>query len=57
MTFHFGVSRRPSEEVADEVQRGRGGWMYVPRAMYSLSRSFWMVPRELRHAAALATAT
>jgi hypothetical protein len=23
---------------------GRGGYTYVPLAMYSLSRSFWMVP-------------
>ena len=25
---------------------GVGGKMYVPRAMYSLSTSFWMVPRN-----------
>ena len=24
---------------------GRGGYMYVPRAMYSLRMSFWIVPR------------
>ena len=23
---------------------GRGGYTYVPRAMYSFSRSFWIVP-------------
>ena len=32
---------------------GRGGYMYVPRAMYSLSRSFWIVPRDRRRIDAL----
>jgi hypothetical protein len=36
---------------------GRGGKMYVPRAAYSLSRSFWTVPESALHAIPRSRAT
>ena len=43
--FHFGSSAAQNSKTS--VTRridGRGGKMYVPRAMYSLRMSFWVVP-------------
>lgn len=45
MVFHFGISARQYLKMsAISRSEGAGGKMYVPRAMYSLSTSFWMVP-------------
>ena len=45
MVFHFGISLRQYANVsATSRSDGFGGKMYVPRAMYSLRMSFWMVP-------------
>ena len=45
MVFHFGTSLRQYAKVsATSRSDGFGGKMYVPRAMYSLRMSFWMVP-------------
>ena len=43
--FQRGSSRAENSKMS--VTRridGRGGKMYVPRAMYSLRMSFWIVP-------------
>ena len=43
--FHFGISARQYLKMsAISRSDGFGGKMYVPRAMYSLSTSFWIVP-------------
>ena len=45
MVFHLGSSAAQNSKTS--VTRridGRGGKMYVPRAMYSLRMSFWVVP-------------
>ncbi len=43
--FHFGISA-PQYLKMSAISRsdGFGGKMYVPRAMYSFSTSFWIVP-------------
>ncbi len=43
--FHLGISRVQYANVsATSRSDGFGGKMYVPRAMYSLRMSFWIVP-------------
>ncbi len=43
--FHFGISARQYLKMsAISRSEGFGGKMYVPRAMYSFSTSFWIVP-------------
>jgi hypothetical protein len=45
MVFHFGISVLQYLKMSAIKRReGLGGKMYVPRAMYSLSTSFWIVP-------------
>ena len=45
MVFHFGISARQYLKMsAISRSEGLGGKMYVPRAMYSFSTSFWIVP-------------
>lgn len=45
MVFHFGISARQYRKMSAVRRReGWGGKMYVPRAMYSFSTSFWIVP-------------
>jgi hypothetical protein len=45
MVFHLGISARQySKMSAVNRSDGLGGKMYVPRAMYSFSTSFWIVP-------------
>ena len=45
IVFHFGssVAQNSKTSVTSRID-GRGGKMYVPRAMYSLRISFWVVP-------------
>lgn len=43
--FHFGISALQYLKMsAISRSEGLGGKMYVPRAMYSFSTSFWIVP-------------
>ena len=45
MVFHFGTCFEQYSKMSVMTRMlGRGGYTYVPRAMYSLSRSFWIVP-------------
>ena len=45
MLFHRGTSAVQYANVsATRRSEGFGGKMYVPRAMYSLRMSFWIVP-------------
>lgn len=46
--FHFGISALQYLKMsAISRSDGFGGKMYVPRAMYSFSTSFWIVPVSL----------
>ena len=43
--FHLGTSSRQNSYISAMIRRlSAGGKMYVPRARYSLMRSFWVVP-------------
>src|SRR6266545_8291748 len=45
IVFQRGISLRQYAKVSDTSRSdGLGGKMYVPRAMYSLRMSFWIVP-------------
>ena len=47
MVFHFGMFLEQKSKMS--VMRridGLGGKIYVPRAMYSLRMSFWIVPES-----------
>jgi hypothetical protein len=49
MVFHCGTSRGAVAKMSVMSRiDGRGGKMYVPRAMYSFRMSFWIVPRACR---------
>ena len=45
MVFHFGTFLAQYSKMLVMIRiDGLGGYTYVPRAMYSFNRSFWMVP-------------
>ena len=45
IVFHFGMfCEQYSKMLVISRMEGLGGYTYVPRAMYSFSRSFWIVP-------------
>ena len=58
MVFHRGISARQYLKMsAVSRSEGWGGKMYVPRAMYSLSTSFWIVPVSLSAGTPCSSAT
>ena len=58
MVFHFGTALAAKAKMSVMSRSdGRGGKMYVPRAMYSLRMSFWMVPRSAVRGTPFSSAT
>ena len=58
MAFILGVSRAQNAiKSAARRNDGPGGKMYVPRATYSLSTSFWIVPRSAERGTPCSSAT
>ena len=56
--FHFGISALQYLKMSAISRRdGFGGKMYVPRAMYSYSTSFWIVPVSLSAGTPCSSAT
>ena len=58
MVFQRGTSARQKAKMSVTSRRlGSMGKMYVPRAMYSLRMSFWMVPESLARGMPCSSAT
>jgi hypothetical protein len=56
--FHFGTTFDVYSNVSViSRMEGAGGYTYVPRAMYSLRMSFWMVPESAEGAVPCASPT
>jgi hypothetical protein len=56
--FHLGMARAVNAITSSiSLSDGRGGKMWVPRARYSLIKSFWTVPASLAGSAPCRSAT